>query len=164
MRAFCLILGCVSLICASTVAVASLQEKKFIREQEQLLASAFEGRTKVSEECGISPIKLSIEWESFKAATEPAWDDMVNPKPNIGKIRVAGFCAGVVEPIRRICRDDLGKEAMKVIKTFTCHFSKDEKLVVTKGADGAEGGIEFWTDLKAEPREVDVYGELMNQL
>jgi hypothetical protein len=153
MRMFCLIVGCVCPILASTAAVAQLAEKRFIKKTEEALGSYF---SRTNEACG-SSITASIDWESFKNTTElvpwVTWDQMVNPTNHRHRnVQMELFCGREVgSALSSICRDDDdGKEAVQAIKTFTCHYGKEEKLVLTEGAQGEGKAMDFWTDLTTD--------------
>ncbi len=90
---------------------------------DELLATDNLERT--NKACG-STIKASLDWKSFNGKFEGSHTHS----------SAAYYCRSVLDGIRNVCSDDLGKEAVQgAVKTLTCRFDAS----ITKDKIGRYG-------------------------
>jgi type IV secretory pathway TrbL component len=109
----------------------SLQQRKEIKEAEATIEN--EHLANMNDTCG-SSIGYDIDWEAFVEKTDSSF--------TIGK--VAMECGGVMDGVAKVCKNDMGKEAIKGNLTKVhCTWNGDatyENLERYGPALGLEGG------------------------
>jgi hypothetical protein len=94
---------------------ASLKDRRFMKYQNRKLQEYVvdEGFYKCkNKKTDKIQFKTKIDWKSFKIAMEGDYRD-----------NIASSC-NIAEGIRRICKDDVGREAARKLKKLVCKFNK----------------------------------------
>lgn len=114
----------------------TLKEKRIVKEEEKVLA---EKLVSLNKKCG-TKMEVSVDWASFKKG------DAINKSST-------SPCENAIGYIERVCRDDVGKEALKEgVKELRCTWVKKdkanhklEKKVLTEAAWVKTGGGEYFS-------------------
>src|SRR5262245_36162079 len=100
-----------AIACATTVHSQSLKERQYFAEQERELAKEV---SLANERCETS-VAVKIDWSAM-------------PADRGGAVPYA-YCRAVLDGIRRVCEDPMGKDAVKQkIKTVTCGFGPERSI------------------------------------
>jgi hypothetical protein len=101
----------------ATVDSQSLKERQYFAEQERELAKEV---SLANEQCGTS-VAVKIDWSGM-------------PADRGGAVPYA-YCKAVLDGMRRVCEDPMGKDAVKQkIKTITCGFAPERSISLKDGA------------------------------
>ena len=120
-------IGRIGLFAAATAliaAAAQAEETPSKKKAEQRMASEaaqLAAHTKnTNKECGAS-MTVKFDWAGVQ-------------DKDLTTYSASGWCGALLEGIRRVCSDTLGKDAVKEkIKSVTCGFGPDRKLSLKDG-------------------------------
>ncbi len=102
---------------AATVHSQSLKERQYFAEQERELAKE---------------VSLANERCETNVAVRFDWSAM--PAERGGAVPYA-YCRAVLDGMRRVCEDPMGKDAVKEkIKSVTCGFAPERSITLKNGA------------------------------
>jgi hypothetical protein len=106
-------------VCLSTSHAQSLKDKEYFASEEKHLADSL---ALTSKQCGID-MTAKFDWANV-------------PMPAAGQPRYSpsGYCSAVFGGIRRACASELGKEAVKKIKSLNCAFGAQRSIAIKDGA------------------------------
>src|SRR5262245_25008588 len=102
--------------CATPVQSQSLKERQYFAEQERELAKEV---LFANERCETS-VAVKIDWSAM-------------PTERGGAVPYA-YCRAVLDGMRRVCEDPMGKDAVRQkIKTVTCSFGPERSISLKDG-------------------------------
>lgn len=105
-----LLLLAVGILLCSSVEAQSLKDRQAQKEENDKIP---EIAKKLEEGCGIAGVKITLDWESWKAVPEDK-----------KTYAFAEYCDSGVDSLVSICADQIGKDAVKEkIKAVSCAYS-----------------------------------------
>jgi hypothetical protein len=107
-----------TLVCLSASQAQSLKDREYFAAQEKSLADDL---AQTSKQCG-TDMTAKFDWLNV-------------PIPAAGQPRYSpsAYCGAVFGGIRRVCGSQLGKEAVKKIKSLNCGFGAQRSIAMKDG-------------------------------
>jgi hypothetical protein len=113
-----LLAAAVALVIAAAHAQSSTLSQRMASEAANLVKYA----DRTNQECDTS-ISVALDWTGAP------------PEKDLVAYSVSGYCDGALEGVRRVCGEQVGKDAVKQqINSITCGFGTSREITLKEGA------------------------------